>query len=752
MKFSRSLQLNCVPEWSEHYVAFQALKTLTHQIEAAKSTAGSDETAAQLEATFQAQFAEEIRKVVSFYKTIHEEIMGKYGDLQGLVAEWNAADVEAELKTVNPDRHRRPSLAVGTDLRLFGTKAESDAAANLSPEFPMKFDDAAKEVYLSLHDLHEFLYMNYTGLCKIAKGFEKHAGSQSAEELSKKVDSALPTSDLKSLDGLMCEIEKAYARICCDNNLDEATVYLRHLLHERVLHERSTVWQDMVAAERKTHEITVVSTAPAAASPAKTKSNEQMKQLGSVVLCIVLFFGLFFAPIFPKPVLNRAFAVLITSATLWCTEALPLYITALLVPFMIACSRIVFKVKPGTVGAPEQLLTPNEAALFILHSMFSPMIMLLLGGFSLSAALSKTGVTKSIATAVLSRVGRRPAVVLLAVMSVTALLCMVVSNVASPVLVFTIIGPMLRTLTADHPLSKALVLGVAYAANVGGMSSTIASPQNLVTNNILKEISASSEIGFGEWLAFSLPICIVSIFLVWAVLLFIYPCKTLLPESCVLKSSGAAWTKKQYYVSAVAILTIGLWIASKALEPIVGPMGMLSAFPLVLYFGTGILGKDDFNGFMWNIVILAMGGSALGKAVEYSGLLAHIGNLIGASLKGFSQYVTLCFFAFTILIITTFISHTVGALIFLPVIKSVAQTMPNPHPKLFVLLGGLMCSVGMGMPISGFPNMSAVSQEDATGRNIIGTMDFVKTGLLSSFLVYLTVITVGYGICSVMGY
>ncbi len=745
MKFSRSLQFNCVPEWSEHYLAFQALKTLTHQLEAARSTSGSEATAKQLEENFLSQYCEEIKKVLAFYKKAHGEITGKYSGLQSLVAEWNAADAETELKTVQSGRIHRPSLDVGTEMRLFGHKETSEAAAVLPPEFPMKFDDKAKEVYLGLHDLHEFLYMNYTGFSKLAKGFEKHAGSK-ADELVKKVDSALPMKDLTTLDGLMNEIEKAYARICCDNNLDEATVYLRHLLHERIIHERASVWQDMVAAERKAHEISVVSTAPVAATPAK-KPAFDTKQVISVLFCITLFVTLYFVPLFKEPILRKAFAVLITSAALWCTEALPLYITALLVPALIVTTRII-----KDHHEPNKILTPAEAAKVVLGCMFSKTIMLLLGGFALSAALSKTGVTKSIATAVLSRVGRRPAIVLLSVMFVTTFLCMFVSNVASPVLVFTIIGPMLRTLTADHPLSKALVLGVAYAANVGGMSSSIASPQNLVTLENIKKIPNAPEVSFMEWLVFSTPVCIIALFLIWGVLLFSYPCKTLLPESCVMKSSGAAWTKKQYYVSFVSILTIGLWIASKPLEPIVGPMGMLSVVPLVLFFGPGILGKDDFNGFMWNIVILAMGGSALGEAVESSGLLDFIGNMIGARLAGLHSYVTLCIFLFCVLIITTFISHTVGAIIFLPIIMKVALGLPDPHPRLFVILGGLMCSTGMGMPISGFPNMSAVNQEDATGRSIIGTMDFVKTGLLSSFLVYLTVISVGFGICSLLGY
>ena len=321
MKFSRSLQFNAVPEWSENYVAFQALKTLLHQQEAARSTTGSEATARQLEETFRSQYGAELKKVLEFYQGVHQEILLKYGDLQALVAEWNAAG-ESELKTVLTGS-TRPSLPADAQLRLF--KQANEVVATLTPEFPLKFDSQAKDVYLSLHDLHEYLYMNYTGFCKIAKSFEKHTGGKSGDAFVKQADSGLPMGDLTALDGMMVEIERAYARICCDNNLDEATVYLRHLLHERVIHERASVWQDMVAAEHKAHDITVVSTAPATATPAK-KAAYDVKQLLSLALCISMFVGLWFAPIFQDKLLRRALAVLVTSAALWCTEALPLYI------------------------------------------------------------------------------------------------------------------------------------------------------------------------------------------------------------------------------------------------------------------------------------------------------------------------------------------------------------------------------------------------------------------------------------------
>lgn len=56
-------------------------------------------------------------------------------------------------------------------------------------------------------------------------------------------------------------------------------------------------------------------------------------------------------------------------------------------------------------------------------------------------------------------------------------------------------------------------------------------------------------------------------------------------------------------------------------------MGVLAIVPLVAFFGFGVLNKDDFNGFLWNVVMLAMGGLALGEAVQSSGLLLEISNV-----------------------------------------------------------------------------------------------------------------------------
>ena len=135
-------------------------------------------------------------------------------------------------------------------------------------------------------------------------------------------------------------------------------------------------------------------------------------------------------------------------------------------------------------------------------------------------------------------------------------------------------------------------------------------------------------------------------------------------------------------------------------------MGVVAIIPMVLFFGTGVLTKEDFNNFLWTIIILAAGGLSLGKAVSSSGLLHTIANGITERVQDMSLYGVLVVFASLILVVATFISHTVAALIILPLVQQVGAGMKDPHSNLLVMGSALMCSAAMGLPTSGFPNMS----------------------------------------------
>jgi phosphate transporter len=259
---------------------------------------------------------------------------------------------------------------------------------------------------------------------------------------------------------------------------------------------------------------------------------------------------------------------------------------------------------------------------------------------------------------------------------------------------------MLRNLPPESSFSKALILGIALAANVGGAASPIASPQNIIA---LENMYPT--IGWGTWFFIALPVCIISILLIWGLLLVTFhPSRgtTIVPIRPVRdRFSGIQW-----FVTIVTIITIALWCVSHQFESIFGDMGVIAIIPMVLFFGTGILTKEDFNNFLWTIIILAAGGLSLGKAVTSSGLLHTIATAITEQVAHLSLYGVLIAFSALILVIATFISHTVAALIILPLVQQVGVGMKHPHPNLLVMASALMCSVAMGLPTSGFPNMS----------------------------------------------
>lgn len=259
---------------------------------------------------------------------------------------------------------------------------------------------------------------------------------------------------------------------------------------------------------------------------------------------------------------------------------------------------------------------------------------------------------------------------------------------------------MLRNLPADSHFSKAVILGIALASNIGGAASPIASPQNIIA---LQHMYPA--ISWGTWFFIALPVCIISILLIWILLVVTFhPGRgtTIVPIRPVRdKFSGVQW-----FITVVTLFTIILWCASHQLESTFGDMGVIAIIPLVLFFGTGVLTKEDFNNFLWTIIILASGGLCLGHAVTSSGLLHTIANAISTEVADFSLYGVLVVFSSLILIVATFISHTVAALILLPLVQQVGENMDHPHPNLLVMGSALMCSVAMALPTSGFPNMS----------------------------------------------
>lgn len=207
---------------------------------------------------------------------------------------------------------------------------------------------------------------------------------------------------------------------------------------------------------------------------------------------------------------------------------------------------------------------------------------------------------------------------------------------------------------------------------------------------------------------------------------------------------------KQYFVSAVTITTIILWCVLSKIESTFGESGIISVIPIVLFFGTGLLKTDDLNNFPWSIILLAMGGIALGKGVSSLGLLYTIATALQKKVMNFNVFVILIIFGVLILVVATFVSHTVAALIIIPLVKEVGEQLPQPHPLILVMGTALIASGAMGLPTSGFPNVTAISMTDEVGKPYLTVNTFITRGVPASIIAYICVITIGYGIMNAL--
>ena len=612
---------------------------------------------------------------------------------------------------------RRPSMAMDLEASDPGhMSALYDSGINLKKR--------TIGLYVNLAELKSFIQLNQTGFKKAAKKYDKVCNRDIRKYyMEKSVNPSYPFQEktMQHIDENIAKIEKIYADIVTKGDQAMARRELRLHLREHVVWERNTVWREMIGIERKAqaanfgirHTLLGGAQDPSKARLQGDREVEYTKEFVTpvgrykcpkwlfsgtffaLVGILAIFLALIFIPIMKKPEQQNCLAMLVFVSLLWATEVIPLFVTSLLIPFLVVVLRIM-----RSEDKPHHRLDSKTATKAVFAAMWTPVIMLLLGGFTIAAALSKYHIAKMMATFVLSKAGTKARNVLITNMFVGMFLSMWISNVAAPVLCFSIIQPMLRNLPSDSNMSKALILGIALASNIGGAASPIASPQNIIALQNMKPAPS-----WGVWFFIALPVCILSIVCIWLLLLVTFkPGKgtTIVP----IRPMRDKLNGVQYFIIFVTLVTIVLWCTSHQLENVFGDMGVIAVIPLVLFFGTGILTKEDFNNFLWTIIILAAGGLSLGRAVSSSGLLHTIAKSITEKVDDLSIYGVLAVFAALVLVVATFISHTVAALIILPLVQQVGQGMKEPHPNLLVMGAALMCSAAMGLPTSGFPNMS----------------------------------------------
>lgn len=379
----------------------------------------------------------------------------------------------------------------------------------------------------------------------------------------------------------------------------------------------------------------------------------------------------------PEPA-RRCLGIVAVAAYLWVTEAIPLYSTAFLVVFL----------EVFLLAGPLGL----DAGVFI-APFFDRVIMLFLGGFVLAETLSKFALDALLAGFILERTGNRPRRILLGMMFVAAFLSMWMSNTAATALLIGMALTIIRRLPDDEPFRTALILGIPFAANVGGIATPIGSPPNAIAIGVLGE--QGIRISFSKWMLFGLPVTALLFFFIWWLLLRLFPpriAEVELPPTRTEPLSG-----RQKAVVAVFAVTVLLWLTAELHRL---PAAVVATLPALVLTGFGFLDTDDFGRIGWDILILMGGGLSLGVAIKSSGLADW---LLAALQLGNANVILLTVVVMlAAMTMSAFVSNTSAAAMLLPLVAGLTS-----RPAPLVLAAGIAVSTSMVLPISTPPNAIA---------------------------------------------
>lgn len=428
-----------------------------------------------------------------------------------------------------------------------------------------------------------------------------------------------------------------------------------------------------------------------------------------VLTCLLLSLAAAYLPEYedlPKQGITALF-ILLLCAGLWMTEAMPAFAVSLL-----------------AIGLEIALLGNANGAdpdwEKYVATWGSPLIWLFFGGFILAAAAKKTGLDHWMASQVLQRLGSRPAIVLLGIMAATAVLSMFLSNTATAALMVAVLGPILASESGSTRIARGMLLGVAVAANVGGMGTIIGTPPNAIAVGTL---SGVTEINFIRWMIYGVPPAIVLLAILWCTLVMRYLGRNAFRSSNRIEigSSQKDYSSKIHLglVVTTFFVTVLMWMAS----PLHGiPTPVVSFIPICVLTATGVLDAHDVRGISWDVLLLIAGGLSLGIAIADSGLADWFVSQF--PFDDFGPGMIALAVGYVAILLSNLMSNTAAANIILPIMVALLSR-ENAH---LIIPIALSASAAMCLPISTPPNAIVYGTEK------VNSSDLLVTGLFTGVL------------------
>jgi solute carrier family 13 (sodium-dependent dicarboxylate transporter), member 2/3/5 len=428
------------------------------------------------------------------------------------------------------------------------------------------------------------------------------------------------------------------------------------------------------------------------------------------------------------PVAWRTAGLGLLMAIWWITEAIPIYATALLPLVLIPLLGI------GTIN---EATTPYA----------NPIIYLFMGGFIIAAGMESSGLHRRLAVAIIRTVGTQPANLIGGFMAATAFISMWVSNTATVVMLLPMATSVIRAVEAENPstdnqrFAVALLLGLAYAASIGGVATPIGTPPTAFLVAFMDE-TYHFQIGFFQWMLVGVPIVAVGTPIAWWLLTrVLHPLGKVDMEGgrAILEREAAQlgpMTTAEKVVAIVASLTAVAWMTQALIErvvPAITDAGIAMTGGVLMFLipvswkrGEFVLRWQDAERMPWSVLVLFGGGLSLAAAIQSTGLAQGIGNAM-AAFGTLPLVLVMVAVTIVVIFLTELTSNTATAATFIPLVASVSVGMGR-DPLFLAIPAALAAGLSFMMPAGTPPNALIFG----TGRLTIPVM--AKSGIVMNVL------------------
>lgn len=396
-----------------------------------------------------------------------------------------------------------------------------------------------------------------------------------------------------------------------------------------------------------------------------------------------------------------------TTAILWVTEWLPIPVTSLL---------------PIALFPLAGIITPTEVG----QAYGSPLIILLLGGFLLSSAMSHNNTHQFLAHKILKKVGtNNPKKLIIGFMLTAFLLSMWISNTATVLMLLPIAIAILNNQN-DRIFATLLLLGIAYAASIGGTMTPIGTPPNLIMIQNYQS-ATGSEIGFSEWIQHVFPMVIIF----FPLMVWLLTSQVKDQQFNDIDLNTQRITSAQKRTLMVFALTAFLWVTRTAPfggwkewlnlpyanDASVALLGVVLMCSLTDNKGDKLLTWKTANTIPWGVLLLFSGGMVIAAAFKSTGLSALLADQL-MILKDIHLFWLILIICLAITFLTEITSNTATTAILMPILMTASQAI-GVDPIKIMIPAAISASCAFMLPVATAPNAIVFGSERVPIKSMI---------------------------------